>query len=79
MGFKRATVRYSETPLPTTRSGGRTAWDERMGSARVQAENWRVMALACLGVALVLSAALIWQGSRARITPFVLRWIRWDK
>ena len=40
--FRRPTVRYGLTPEPETpyqRAG--QAWDERIGSARVQARNWR--------------------------------------
>jgi type IV secretion system protein TrbL len=45
-------------PIPK----GAQAWDERIGSARVQARNWRLMAFGCL----FLSAgfALRWSGSR---------------
>ena len=43
--FRRSTVRYGATPEPETpyqRAG--QAWDDRIGSGRVQARNWR---LAC--------------------------------
>lgn len=46
MCFRRAVQRYGRTPEPVTpfqRSG--QLWDERIGSARVQARNWRLMAL----------------------------------
>ena len=46
MIFKRSIQRYGRTPLPETpyqRAG--QLWDERIGSARVQARNWRYMAL----------------------------------
>ena len=45
MLFKRAVQRYGRTPEPETpyqRAG--QLWDERIGSARVQARNWRLMA-----------------------------------
>src|SRR3546814_11667934 len=45
MRFKRAVQRYGRTPEPATpyqRAG--QMWDERIGSARVQARNWRLMA-----------------------------------
>ena len=41
--FRRSTVRYGKTPKPETpyqRAG--QVWDERIGSARVQAKNWRL-------------------------------------
>ena len=51
MMFKRSGVRYGRTPDPETpyqRAG--QVWDERIGSARVQARNWRLMALGELGL-----------------------------
>lgn len=47
MRFKRAVQRYGRTPEPETpyqRAG--QVWDERIGSARAQARNWRLMAWA---------------------------------
>ena len=45
MIFKRAVQRYGQTPQPETpyQKAGQL-WDERIGSARVQARNWRLMA-----------------------------------
>jgi type IV secretion system protein VirB5 len=73
MRFKRATVRYAETPEPVTPyQAAQQAWDERIGSARVQAKNWRLMAFACIGLVVTLSGGLIWQASRSTITPYVV-------
>ena len=47
-------------------------WDERMGSARVQARNWRLAAFASLLLALALAVGLIWQSTRSIITPYVV-------
>ena len=46
MIFKRPVERYGQSPEPDTpyRRAGQL-WDERIGSARVQAHNWRLMAL----------------------------------
>ena len=57
--FKRSDVRYGRTPVPETpyqRAG--QAWDERIGSARVQARNWRLMAFGSLALASGLAAAV---------------------
>jgi type IV secretion system protein VirB5 len=62
------------TPEPETpyqRAG--QAWDERIGSARVQARSWRLMAFGCLGLAVGSSGALAWQASRASVTPWVVQ------
>ena len=51
MRFKRPQVRYADTPQPATPyQSAAQAWDERIGSARVQARNWRIMALGSLGL-----------------------------
>lgn len=73
MMFRRSSVRYSETPPPETpymRAG--QMWDERMGSARVQAANWRYAAFALMLIAAASVGGLIWQSSRSIVTPYVV-------
>ena len=73
MRFKRSTVRYSQTPMPVTPyQAAQQCWDDRLGSARVQASNWRLMAMGALGLALVVTGAFIWQANRTTLTPFVV-------
>lgn len=48
------------------------AWDDRIGSARVQARNWRIMALACMGLTAVLTAALIYQSAQTQVEAYVV-------
>lgn len=72
--FKRTLQRYGQTPEPETpfqRAG--QVWDERIGSARVQAKNWRLMAFGLLGLATALATALVWQSTQSRITPYVVQ------
>ncbi|MDT9600399.1 conjugal transfer protein TrbF [Sphingosinicella rhizophila] len=72
--FKRPSVRYGRTPEPETpyqRAG--QAWDERIGSARVQARNWRLLAFGELFLVAGLSAALVWQSARGSIVPWVVQ------
>ena len=46
--FQRPSVRYGRTPEPETPyQKAAQVWDERIGSARVQARNWRLMAFGC--------------------------------
>lgn len=73
MRFIRPGVRYSQSPAPTTpyQAAGQV-WDERLGSARVQAKNWRLMAFGCLGLALLMAGGLVWQSGQSRITPYVV-------
>ena len=73
MFFKRSMQRYGRTPPPETpyqRAG--QLWDERIGSARVQARNWRLMAFGCLFLTAGSSAALAWQSLQSRVTAYVV-------
>jgi len=73
MAFKRASVRYSTTPTPATPyQAAQQVWDERLGSARVQAANWRWMAIGSLTLCLVLASGLLWTSTRSMITPYVV-------
>ena len=73
MIFKRAGVRYSESPEPSTpyQAAGQL-WDERIGSARVQARNWQLMALASSLLSVTLVGGLLWQSTRLKITPYIV-------
>lgn len=73
MIFKRTQQRYGLTPEPATpyqRAG--QLWDERIGSARVQAKNWRLMSFGSLGLAIAMTGGLIWQSMQSRVTPYVV-------
>ena len=73
MMFRRPNVRYSKTPEPVTPyQKAAQVWDERIGSARVQARNWRLMAFGSLLLSGGLSAALVWQSTQGTITPYVV-------
>jgi type IV secretion system protein VirB5 len=72
--FRRPIVRYGATPEPETpyqRAG--QVWDDRIGSARVQAKNWRLAFFAMLALSGGLSAGLVWQSARSTITPWVVQ------
>lgn len=72
--FRRPSVRYGNTPEPETPyQRAAQAWDERIGSARVQARNWRLMALGELFLIAGLAAALVWQSARGTIVPWVVQ------
>ncbi|RCK45306.1 conjugal transfer protein TrbF [Thalassospira profundimaris] len=73
MMFKRPTTTYGDTPEPVTPyQKAAQVWDERIGSARVQARNWRFMAFGCLALAIGLSGGVVWQAGRSTITPYVV-------
>lgn len=73
MRFKRPRVRYSDTPQPATSyQAAAQVWDERIGSARVQAKNWRLMAFGCLALALLMAGGLMWRSAQSIVTPYVV-------
>lgn len=74
MRWKRAGVRYAASPAPETpyqRAG--QVWDERIGSARVQARNWRWVAFASIGLGSLIAADNLWLRTSAAITPWIVR------
>jgi type IV secretion system protein TrbF len=72
--FRRPIVRYGKTPEPETpyqRAG--QVWDDRIGSARVQAKNWRYAFFGALALSGGLAVGLVWQSARGTITPWVVQ------
>jgi type IV secretion system protein VirB5 len=71
--FKRASTHYGKSPEPETPyQRAAQVWDERMGSARVQAKNWRLMAFGCLILSAGFASALVWQSARGTVVPWVV-------
>jgi type IV secretory pathway TrbF-like protein len=71
--FKRPSVHYGRAPEAVTPyQKAAQVWDERIGSARVQARSWRLMAFGSLLLSGGLSAALVWQSAKGSITPWVV-------
>ena len=72
--FKRPATHYGKSPQPETPyQRAAQVWDERIGSARVQARNWRFMAFGSLALSMGLSAALVWQSTNGSIVPWVVQ------
>jgi type IV secretory pathway TrbF-like protein len=72
--FRRPSVRYARTPEPETPyQRAAQVWDERIGSARVQAKNWRLMAFGSLVLAGSFASALVWQSTRGSVVPWVVQ------
>ena len=72
--FKRSTTSYGITPEPETPyQRAAKVWDDRIGSARVQAKNWRLMAFGSLLLSAGLASALVWQSTRGTIVPWVVQ------
>lgn len=73
MQFRRTLQRYGRTPEPVTPyQRAAQIWDERIGTARVQARNWRLTAIGSLTLSVGLAAGLVWQSAQSRVTPFVV-------
>ena len=73
MRFRRGVQRYGKTPVPVTpyqRAG--QVWDERIGSARAQARNWRLMAMGGLLLSTGMGGGLRWQSMQSRVVPYVV-------
>ena len=72
--FKRSATHYGKSPQPETPyQKAAQVWDERIGSARVQARNWRYMAFASLILAAGFAGALVWQSARGTVVPWVVQ------
>lgn len=72
--FRRPDAHYGKTPQPETPyQRAAQVWDDRIGSARVQARNWRLMAFGSLALSAGLSAALVWQSASGSIVPWVVQ------
>jgi type IV secretion system protein VirB5 len=72
--FKRPSPHYGKFPEPETPyQKAAQVWDERIGSARVQARNWRYMAFGCLILAGGFATALVWQSAHGTVVPWVVQ------
>jgi type IV secretion system protein VirB5 len=71
--FRRPSIRYGRTPQPETPyQRAAQVWDERIGSARVQAKSWRFACFGALGLSAILTGALVWQNARGTVVPWVV-------
>ena len=71
--FRRPATHFGKTPQPETPyQKAAQVWDERIGSVRVQARNWRLMALGSLILSAGFASALVWQSARGTVVPWVV-------
>ena len=72
--FRRPATHYGKTPEPETPyQKAAQVWDERIGSARVQAKNWRYMAFGSLILSVGFASVLVWQSARGTVVPWVVQ------
>jgi type IV secretion system protein TrbF len=73
MPFRRSVQRYGREPVPVTPyQRAAQTWDDRIGSARVQAKNWRLAALISLALQGGSIGGLVWLASQSRVAPYVV-------
>lgn len=71
--WKRTGQTYGATPLPETPyQRAAQVWDDRIGSARVQAASWRYACFGALGLAILSTGALAWRSGQSLVTPYVV-------
>jgi len=64
---------HTQTRNPSTPAERAEAvWDRRIGSAAVQAHNWRRISLGLIVVCVVLSGGLVVQSTKSRVVPYVV-------
>ncbi|MEI3853647.1 MULTISPECIES: conjugal transfer protein TrbF [unclassified Ensifer] len=72
--FRRPSTHYGKTPEPETPyQRAAQVWDDRIGSARIQAKNWRLIAFGSLILSAGFAAALVWQSARGTVVPWVVQ------
>ncbi len=72
--FRRPAVRYGATPEPETPYQlARQIWDDRIGSSREQAKNWRLACFTALLLCGAMAAGWYWQSARGTVVPWVVQ------
>src|SRR5262249_28721953 len=72
--FRGPSVRYGQKPRPETPyQKAARGWDDRIGSARVQARNWPLIAFGNLLLAAGLAGGLVWQSAQGTVVPWVVQ------
>jgi type IV secretion system protein VirB5 len=72
--FRRPNIRYGQTPIAETPyQRAAQVWDDRIGSARVQARNWRLAFFGSLMLSGGLATGLVWETLRGSVVPWVVQ------
>lgn len=71
--FRRPNDRYgSSAPIESPYHRAAQEWDNRIGSAAVQAKNWRLAAFGAIGLAALALGGFIYQSSHTTIATYVV-------
>ena len=76
MSFPNGTTSYGQRTSGDTHSNpyarSAAAWDERIGSARVQATNWRYIAFASIALALISTIGVVVIGVKKQVATYIV-------
>lgn len=71
--FNQPTANYKPEGTPTTPYlKAKEIWDNRIGTARVQAYNWRLAFFSCMALCFVLVIGLIAVASKSSVAPYII-------
>jgi type IV secretion system protein VirB5 len=71
--FKRTPRAFgASAPVETPYMRAQQVWDDRMGSARAQAANWRLAAFAAFGLSFVTLSGYIYERSNTHVATYVI-------
>jgi len=62
----------TETPVSGGYLAARREWLERYGDYIAQARNWRLAALASIGIAALFGAGMVYEADRVHVVPYVV-------
>ena len=65
-------ARPGEAPVTPYQKAAQV-WDERIGSARVQAKNWRLIAFSLIAVVVLLAVMLVKMSSQSSVQPYIIK------
>jgi len=72
--FRRPSARYGATPAAeTSYQRAHQAWDERIGSARIQAKNWRLAFFGQLLLSAGFAVGLVALAERGSVVPWIVQ------
>lgn len=70
--FQKQTHSYLSSGTPQSPfAKAAQVWDQRIGSARAQARNWRLMAFGALALCATLGSGLLFQSSRTHVQAYI--------
>lgn len=76
MGFPRLTTAFgrkaNHVALESPYARAAAEWDDRMGSARVQAKNWRILAVGTLIWGLLATVGLVYTAMNKQVATYVV-------